>query len=179
MIAQALGARFSDQVIMLEPHPADARLIRPRFERHHVAGHQHILALRDEDGRLGMPQPNTVPGVVRQGRFAGVDKRLRNGGVHIGCARPSTEHRFTAPEGRRTNLKHFLLPNRRHANGDGVREVAPIAVEHDGKIQNKQVAQLQTIGRRQPAEVRLLVCSTSRNTSISDTPVRMTSQARA
>ena len=39
MIAEPLRTRLCDQVIVLEPHPADTRLIRARFERHDVAGH--------------------------------------------------------------------------------------------------------------------------------------------
>src|SRR5437870_10051525 len=57
VIAQALVARWGDQVVILDPQAADAFDIKSGFERHDIAGTQRFRRVANDERRFGMFQP--------------------------------------------------------------------------------------------------------------------------
>lgn len=84
VVAQPFVSGVGDQVVVFDPHAADALNVGSRFERDDVAGEKDIPAVRDEDRRFGVSQSDAVPGMVREGvTVACIPERGSDGGVDV------------------------------------------------------------------------------------------------
>src|SRR5262249_29414865 len=60
VVAQALETLVGYKVVVLDPYPADAWHVQPRFERDDIASEQGLAGIADEERRLGMRQTESV-----------------------------------------------------------------------------------------------------------------------
>jgi hypothetical protein len=132
----------ANDVVAFDSQTDLTRNVRSRLKRYDVAHLQHLFALRDDKGRLGMSQADAVPEVSPMERAQamllehGADRSVQ---VFTSCA--CSQEVLACREGLQTRSVNFRLPCGGFSPADeSAGQIGTVIPDHHGEVQKHRVA---------------------------------------